>query len=191
MNATAYVLAGGQSRRFGEEDKAFYEVDGRPLIQRPIDCLTGCFSSVSIIAKDPAPYRSLGVPVLEDAHSQQMPHVGVLTGLRAAETTWSFFLACDMPAMTAEVVRALWQARDPQPDGRTLQAVVPVTDYGPQPLAAFYSTDGLDSLRRAIREEWSLKGWLSEVHVRTVRFEDEALFRNVNRKEDLPSLNLA
>jgi molybdopterin-guanine dinucleotide biosynthesis protein A len=184
IHATAYVLAGGQSRRFGEDDKALYEVDGVPLIQRPIDCLSGLFPSVSIIAKDPAAYRSLGVPVVEDAHPQQMPHVGVLTGLEAAETTWSFFLACDMPLMTPAVIEVLWGAREGAEAERP-QAVVPVTDHGPQPLAAFYSTDGLNALRQAIQEEWSMKGWLSELRVRTVRFEDKTPFRNVNRKSDL------
>lgn len=184
MNATAYVLAGGQSRRFGE-DKALYEVGGRPLIQRPIKCLSRCFSSVSIVAKDPAPYRSLGVPVLKDVYAQQMPHVGILTGLERAETAWSFFLACDMPLMTREVVTALWQARDSQSGSRTPQAVVPETEHGFQPLAAFYSTEGLDALRRAIQEERSMKGWLSELRIRTVPFDDETPFRNVNRKEDL------
>jgi molybdopterin-guanine dinucleotide biosynthesis protein A len=186
MNATGYVLAGGQSRRFGRDDKALYEVDGAPLIQRPIDCLSECFSSVSVIAKAPAAYRRLGVPVVEDVHPQQMPHVGVLTGLEAAETSWSFFLACDMPLMTPAVIEALWAAR--QSEAERPQAVVPVTDHGPQPLAAFYSTEALDVLRQAIREEWSMKGWLSKVRVQTVRFEDETPFRNVNRKSDLTSV---
>lgn len=186
MNATAFILAGGQSRRFGE-DKALYEVEGKPLIQRPIDCLSGRFSTVSIIAKDPAAYQSLGVPVVEDVHSPQTPLVGVLSGLDAAPTEWSFFLACDMPSMTPDVVEALWQARDAS-GSWTPEAVVPITNHGPQPLAAFYSTDGLPALRQAIDEKQSMKDWLSALRVRTVRFEDEAPFRNVNRKEDLSSV---
>lgn len=189
MDATAYVLAGGQSRRFGE-NKALYEVGGRPLIQRPIDCLSGLFSTVSIIAKKPALYQSFEVPVVEDVHPQQMPHVGVLSGLEAAETRWSVFLACDMPSMTPDVIEALGAARD-SAGSRTPQAVVPVTEHGPQPLAAFYSTDGLGALRQSIREERSMKGWLADLRVRTVPFEDETPFRNVNRKEDLTSLDLA
>jgi molybdopterin-guanine dinucleotide biosynthesis protein A len=189
MNVTGYVLAGGQSRRFGE-DKALYEIDRGPLIQRSIDCLSICCTSVSIIAKDPAKYRSLEVPVLEDVHPQQMPHVGVLTGLEAAETRWSVFLACDMPSMTVDVLETLWGARESS-EGQPPQAVVPVTDHGPQPLAAFYSTDALPALRQAIDEERSMKDWLSDLRVRTLRFEDEAPFRNVNRKEDLSSLDLS
>ncbi len=184
MNATAYVLAGGRSRRFGE-DKALYEVGGTPLIQRPIECLSQRFPSVSIITKEPDRYRSLGVPVVEDVHSQQTPLVGVLTGLEAAETTWSVFLACDMPSMTPEVMTELGRGCDAQAGGPMPQAVVPVTEHGPQPLAAFYSTDGLNALRQSIREERSMKGWLADLRVRTVPFEDETPFRNVNRKDDL------
>jgi len=185
LEATGYVLAGGESRRFGE-DKALFTMDGEPLIQRPIASLEALVSSVMIVAKDLHTYAPFGVPVVEDDHPQRMPHVGVLTGLEAAETDWSVFLACDMPSMTPAVVRTLFEARMGA-DGERVQAVVPETPSGVHPLAACYHRSAIDALRTAIEEEWSLRGWLSEISTRVVSFEDEEPFRNVNRKEDLPA----
>ncbi len=184
LDATGFVLAGGESRRFGE-DKALYTVDGAPLIQRPIECLASLCPTVSIIAKQPSTYAPFGVPVVEDAYPQRMPHVGILTGLEAAEMDWSVFLACDMPSITPGVVRTLFAAREAS-DGALVQAVVPETPSGVHPLAGCYHRSAIEALRTAIEEEWALHDWLSEIETRVVSFEEEEPFRNVNRKEDLP-----
>lgn len=186
LDAESFIPAGGQSRRFGE-DKALHRIDGTPLIQRPIDGLSRLFDSVRIIAKEPSTYEGLDVPVLEDCSPKQLPLVGILTGLEASGTDWNFFLACDMPSMTADVIRRLARSlRMADGNGDPVTAVVPVTPSGRQPLSAFYSTNGLDSLQTAIEEEWSMKAWLEHVRVRTVHFEDDTPFENVNRKADLP-----
>jgi len=186
LEATGYVLAGGESRRFGE-DKALFTVDGEPLIQRPIACLEALCASVSIVAKHPATYAPFGVPVVEDEYPQRMPHVGVLTGLETAETEWSVVLACDMPSITPAVVRTLSEAREGADSEEQVQAVVPETPSGVHPLAAWYHRSAAEALRTAIAEEWSLRGWLSEIATRVVSFDDEEPFRNVNRKADLPA----
>jgi molybdopterin-guanine dinucleotide biosynthesis protein A len=186
LEATGYVLAGGESRRFGE-DKALFTVDGEPLIQRPIACLEALCGSVAIVAKHPATYAPFGVSVVQDGYEQQMPHVGVLTALEAAETEWSVVLACDMPSITPDVVQTLYEAREGADGAESVQAVVPETPSGVHPLAAWYHQSAAAVLRTAIEEEWSLRGWLSEIATRVVSFEDEEPFRNVNRKEDLPA----
>lgn len=183
--ATGFVLAGGKSRRFGD-DKAFYEIDGAPLLQRPLGCLTALFPSVAIVAKHPPRYAAFGVPVVADDHPRPMPHVGVMAGLEAAETAWSVVLACDMPSITPAVVRTLYEARGAEDAETSVEAVVPETPSGVHPLVGCYHRSVTGALRRAIEHEWSLRGWLSELSTRVVPFEDEEPFRNVNRKSDLP-----
>ena len=81
----AYVLAGGFSRRFGE-NKALFPYRGQPLIQYPLDILRGLCRPVKIVAKDTAPYAEFGVPVLADALDQQSPLVGIWSGLDDSPT---------------------------------------------------------------------------------------------------------
>jgi molybdopterin-guanine dinucleotide biosynthesis protein A len=183
--ATGFVLAGGKSRRFGE-DKALFPVNGEPLIRRPVACLTALAPSVAIVAKHPSTYAALDVPVEKDAYPQQMPHVGILTGLGAAETAWSIFLACDMPAMTPAVVRTLYEARGSGEETVAVQAVVAESPSGVHPLVGCYHRAAMKTLRRAIDNEWSLRKGLSALNTRVVSFGDEGPFRNVNRKSDLP-----
>jgi len=183
--AAGFVLAGGESRRFGE-DKALFPVNDEPLIRRPLACLRALFPSVAIIAKRPSAYAAFEVPVVEDAYPQRMPHVGILTGLEVAETAWSVVLACDMPSMTPDVARTLYEARGSEGGSESVQAVVPETPSGVHPLAGCYHRSAMDALRTAVEEEWALRGWLSEISTRVVAFEEDEPFRNVNRKSDLP-----
>lgn len=77
----AYILAGGQSRRFGS-DKARAELGGVPLLVRVAQCLGQVASSLTVIADRPDKYADLGLTTLADAQ----PHQGPLGGLHTALT---------------------------------------------------------------------------------------------------------
>ena len=69
------VLAGGQSSRFGS-DKALAELDGRTLIARAVDALSGWCEHVVVAGRETAP-----APTLPDWPRSGM---GPLAGLAAA-----------------------------------------------------------------------------------------------------------
>ncbi|MDR7522890.1 MAG: molybdenum cofactor guanylyltransferase [Armatimonadota bacterium] len=120
---TGIVLAGGQSRRMGT-DKAFVPIDGVPMIQRVVEALRTCCAEVVIVAKDRARYEGLGTRVVVDASPQQLPLVGLCSGLAAVTTPWAFAAACDLPFLSARTVRLLshfavgFDAAVPHVDGR-------------------------------------------------------------------------
>jgi molybdopterin-guanine dinucleotide biosynthesis protein A len=58
------------------------------------------------------------------------------------QTPWLFVVACDMPFISPSLVQTLSQHRTTEWD-----AVVPVLDGHPQPLAAFYATRLIDKVR--------------------------------------------
>ncbi len=186
ISVSAYILAGGMSRRFGE-DKALYDYQGKPLIQHVLDHLAPCFSSIHIITKDPRAFASLGYPVIRDLMEQQTPLVGLLTGLQESDTAWNFFTACDLPFLTGQVSTNLLETV-PSGGDSDLRAVIPVTKRGMQPLVGCYHKDLVSSLRRAIARNQSVKAWLKDVKTMYLCFDDELPFRNINRKEDLDAL---
>jgi len=102
---TGLILAGGASRRMGR-DKAFLELDGRPLIQIVIERMKTVCSEVLIISGDVAAYSGFGIPIVQDI----FPGVGVLgglhAGLRAASHPLSLAVGCDMPFLKPELLRA-------------------------------------------------------------------------------------
>lgn len=183
ISVSAYILAGGNSRRFGE-NKALYRYQGKPLIQHAIDRLTPWFTSIKIITKDPEPYTSLGYPIIRDVRDQQTPLVGILTGLMKSDTAWNFFSACDVPFLTGEVISELL-GEVPADEEADIRAVIPVTSQGSQPVIGCYHRELIDSLGEAITRNRSVKAWLRQVATREVYFEETRPFRNINRKEDL------
>ena len=73
--------------------------------------------------------------VLRDEVAYQGPLGGLVTALAEATDEWMLAVAADMPHLTPEVIRALWDLRD------DADAVVPVTEKGLEPLLALYRVE--------------------------------------------------
>lgn len=103
------VLAGGRSSRMGT-DKAMLPVHGKPLLRHIADTLTPFCSGVTVVAPygEPDRYRELLPPdirITTDGVPDQGPLAGILAGLLALpeSCTYGFFMACDMPAFSADL----------------------------------------------------------------------------------------
>ena len=105
LPVSGVVLAGGASRRMGR-NKAFLELDGRPLLAVVIERLAEVCAEVLVVAGDVDLYAGFGVPVVGD----RFPGVGALGGLHAGLDVASFELAlvvgCDMPFLDPALLRA-------------------------------------------------------------------------------------
>lgn len=182
---SAYILTGGQSRRFGS-DKALYEYQGKPLINYSIDLLSDYFEELVIIAKDEIPYKQLEYPVIEDLISFQTPLAGIYTGLSHANTEWNFFLACDMPLMTVEVLDKLC---DELENTEQEKVVVPKVEHHLQPLAALYHRSLADDFLEIANKIDSVKDFIRSYNHKVVEFENPKPFTNVNTKEQLKRID--
>lgn len=123
-------------------DKAFLDWGGRPLALHVARNLATLFTDV-FISGDPVRYRRLGLRCVPDAGGEG-PLAGLWASLRAATGNAVFVVACDMPFVSPEAVKALWNrfaARD---------AAVPVTSSGLEPLHAFYSRRLMPAAGRAL-----------------------------------------
>lgn len=130
---TGVVLAGGEARRMGRINKALVTVGGVPVIDHILARLAETCAHVMVIANDPAPYAERGLEV----HGDVMPHHaalgGIYTALLKAPTEHVFVCACDMPFLSAPLIRHLSYALDGH------DAAVPRDAYGLQPLHAIYA----------------------------------------------------
>jgi molybdopterin-guanine dinucleotide biosynthesis protein A len=137
---SAIVLTGGASRRMGT-DKAFVELDGRPLAGRVLDALhTGGAARIVAVGGDLGRLAALGYEAMADQDPGEGPLGGILTGLGAltALGPWpAFVTACDHPGLAPELPGVL-VARWSRAEG-SVDAVVPVVDDVVQPLAALYA----------------------------------------------------
>lgn len=162
-DCTAIILAGGDSQRMGS-DKANLLLDGRSLLQSVTAIMRQVFPKVILSVRQPRP--GIGLPQVNDDPSCAGPLAGLISGLAAAETPWIFAVACDMPFVVPEVIELLGRYRTNPPSvppcqggsgisspdkgrqgGVGCQAVVPVVQGYPQPLAAFYARNCLEVIR--------------------------------------------
>ena len=186
----AIVLAGGRSTRFGR-DKASEPLLGRPLLQHVVDRIAPLVEGLIIVrAPDqrlPA-IESIHPPrVVDDAYPDTGPLGGIYTGLSAASTLHSLVVACDMPLLSAPLLREL-QRRAAGHD-----VVMPVLEY-PEPLHALYSRVCIEPIRtRLDAAQFKITSFLGAVRVCYVHeaecrtFDPELQsFINTNTEEDLP-----
>lgn len=110
MRFTGAVLTGGASTRMGT-DKAFVEVGGRPLARVAVDALREAGAAeILAVGGDGDRLRREVDPALEpvaDRWPGQGPLGGITTALAAARESIVVVLACDLPRVSADAVRAV------------------------------------------------------------------------------------
>lgn len=160
-DCTAIILAGGESCRMGQ-DKANLLLGERTLLQSVIATMQPLFTEVIISVRQPRP--EIALPQVCDSPLHPGPLAGLVAGLERVTTPWVFAVACDMPFITPAVIEYLARQR------ANHQAVVPIVQGYPQPLAAFYATSCLAVARDCLSGsgKHSLRELLEHLQVRYV-----------------------
>jgi molybdopterin-guanine dinucleotide biosynthesis protein A len=149
-SVAGYVLAGGRSKRFGQ-DKARVRLGGEMMLTRTCRLVREVSGSVSVVADRESRYADSDVSVVEDLWPGEGPLGGILTSLLATAEIdggrdWNFIVSCDMPFLTREWLKFLI--------GRALaspaQVVLAHSAAGPEPLCACWRTDTAETLREAL-----------------------------------------
>lgn len=182
-DCTGLVLAGGHSRRFGE-DKARFEVDGQPMVERVVDTLAAVVQPVLVsVGERGNSFTGLrNVSYVVDHYKDAGPLAGLHAGLQEIQTPWLLAIACDMPFLEAETLRWLLAARPPEAD-----AVVAKTPDGRlHPLCACYHARTLSVVTQQLNKgRFALHNLLKQLpEVHGVDLPTGPL-RNVNRPADL------
>ena len=110
-DVTGVLLAGGKSRRMGE-DKRFILVGQRTLLERSCAVLSELFEQVCVVVAQDSPSLQAKVPVVRDLVTDCGSLGGLYTGLRWAKTQHIFLAACDMPFLNPHVIRYMVRLKD-------------------------------------------------------------------------------
>ena len=137
-DCTAIILAGGDSQRMGS-DKANLLLGKQTLLQRVIETMQQSFPQVIISVRQPRP--EINLPQICDEHINAGPLAGLAASLGQVTTPWAFVVGCDMPFVKPALIEMLSQRRAQH------QAVVPMVQGHPQPMAAFYASSCLSTIR--------------------------------------------
>ena len=184
LSIEGYVLAGGNSSRFGS-DKATHPVDGKPMALWVAEALSRYAAPITLVGTREL-HAGLGLPLIQDSVVGAGPLAGIVTALANAHKPWCLIAACDMPWLGSAPLDSLVRKA-----GRaTSQAILVQTPDGRvQPLCALYARAAHEPLNRALgmgirKVTDALDGIAWEV----LKVNDSPPFTNVNRVKDLTAL---
>lgn len=146
----AYILAGGQSRRFGS-DKARAHFDGRPLIRRIADRIKPHVHSVTVVADVRNKYADLGLTTIAD----HQPGLGPIGGLATAIDHlvahsgggWLLLCSCDLIDPEPTLIHRLSEAIAPGRKAIAFKA------HRWEPMFALYCRSIRPDIHRAIADD--------------------------------------
>ncbi|QDT65117.1 molybdenum cofactor guanylyltransferase [Calycomorphotria hydatis] len=186
----AYLLAGGQSRRFGS-DKALAEWNGKPLLLHVGELLREVTSDSTVVADRAEKYVDFNLRVIVD----RMPGLGPLAGLHAALCDrvelagegWIWLCGCDLVKCPQGLLQNIGDRASDDVDAVAVQA-----DRW-QPLPGMYHTRLLPML-----EEWladtervaSFQRLFSELGDRAIGIECGSSLQaiSINSREELDAI---
>ena len=181
---TAVILAGGQGRRMGGQDKGLLDFDGRLMIEILIEALQNQQLDIVINAnRNQSKYQSYGYPEFsDDLKDFQGPLAGFASAMAVVKTNYILTLPCDSPLLADNFVERFIETHNRE------QASVCVAHDGErlQPVYALIDTALLDDLQRFLQSgERKIDRWYAQHAYATVDFSDAAtMFENINTPED-------
>jgi molybdenum cofactor guanylyltransferase len=184
MQWSGAVLAGGKSKRFGQ-DKARFLYQGKPLMTWVLESLETASERFIVSGSD---YSEFGLPSYPDLYTGGHSLSGLHSALHHAQHDWVAVAACDQPFLSREFWAYLLAQTQPN-----LQTIVARSGEFIEPLGALYhkslETQVLQYLQKNQLKVQSLLQGTPHLALDKSDLERRFganLFVNANRLEDLP-----
>lgn len=179
---TAAILAGGEGRRVGGEDKGLLPLSGRPLIAHVVAALRGQAGSILICANRNADRYAQFGPVIADGGSEfRGPLAGIAAALRACNSEWLLTIPVDCPRPPRDLAVRLIDAA--LAENRDVATVFDGTRV--QPLFALYRRTLSANAEDALKRDLPVIRWQQNLHRTLADFSTRAQeFGNLNTLEE-------
>jgi molybdopterin-guanine dinucleotide biosynthesis protein A len=147
------ILAGGRSRRLGEDKRALrlWGENAPTLLERTCAVLAPLCAELIVVLNDPEAWSGLSARLVRDSLPDGGALGGLYSGLLAAQRDHCLVVAADMPFLNADLLRAMlaypptYQALVP----RRAQSGTTRNQSAFEPLHAIYRRDCHVAARRA------------------------------------------
>jgi molybdopterin-guanine dinucleotide biosynthesis protein A len=190
LEASAIVLAGGQSQRLGY-NKILEIVGDRSLLEQVISCVASLSDEIIVVAAEgqiiPRFEDYPDMRVMTDIYPGKGPLGGIYTGLKNSTSYCNLVVAADMPFLNCALMDYMLDLVD------GVDLVAPRVSGQIEPLHAVYMRSCLSAIEKMIKEGvLGVHKLFSRVNVRYVeaaeiaRFDPEQRsFFNINTDNDL------
>lgn len=194
MKMTGILLAGGQSKRMGQE-KGNIKLPGARLYEYPLSVLESLCDEI-LLSSNEDKLTGNKYRILCDEVEGIGPVGGLYTCLKASSHDLNLVLSYDMPLASRSLFEYLLQ------EWKEEEVLIPADGLGrPEPLCGLYRLSALDALKEMIRQkDYAVQGILRRTRSRVLKITKahacwhQDLFLNINREADLsiipPDLDL-
>ena len=185
---TAVILAGGQGRRMGGQDKGLIEFNGKALVEILIAELERQSLGIVINAnRNLDRYRDYGFPVINDQlQDYQGPLAGFASAMDSVDTDFILTLPCDGPQLAADYAARFIASQ--QQSGASI--CVAFDGERLQPVHALIKVDLRASLGQFLDAgDRKIDRWYAlHDYVQTDFSDCREMFRNINTPSDQQTL---
>jgi molybdopterin-guanine dinucleotide biosynthesis protein A len=180
IKATAFILIGGKSKRFGSP-KWQAIINGQTVLDR-IWSASDKIENRFVIGKEKP--QKINKPFIQDMLEFNAPINGLYTALKIAKTDWILLLSCDLPLITPKIFEKLWKSKTDNCD-----IVIPKANNKTQVTCGFYHKRILPKLESEIQKKhYSLYKLLEMIETTFIDFGADDRFINMNTKADLEKI---
>ncbi|MBP7506263.1 MAG: molybdenum cofactor guanylyltransferase [Prolixibacteraceae bacterium] len=178
-NISGGILAGGKSSRMGTE-KGLQTFKGKSLILYSVEALKP-FCTEFLISSNNISYHQFKFPLVKDVVTDCGPLGGLLSLLKKTRKEYLFLLACDMPFVTSETIKSLFEGIG------EAECIVPKIGNKMEPLCAIYSKSLIPEIEKQITTgDYSMHTLIMNSSRKFVHFAEESSeFKSINVPEDL------
>lgn len=182
-NISAVILAGGNSKRFGE-NKALIKINNQPVIEIITNKLKKVFSKVIISSNQN--FDFLKLPIINDMIPNHGPLSGIHAGLNKSNTDKTFFISCDMPLIDYQSINFIIENSD------DFDITVPIIKNFPVYVCGVYKKKLLNEIEKLFNQTKntpSIKNLTKIANTNFIEIEkedfyNEMSFINMNTIED-------
>jgi molybdopterin-guanine dinucleotide biosynthesis protein A len=182
ISTSAFILIGGQSKRFGYP-KWKSKIGEKTLLDH-IYNVCSLFDNTFIVGKKkPAEFNK---PFLKDKFDFQAPINGIFSSLEKSNSDWSFIISIDLPLMTPSIIKEIWESGNKSQD-----VIMPrIKDYL-QPVCAFYHKRILPQISNQIeKNELSLHSLINNIKTDYLDMDNYSKeFSNMNTQKEYNEIN--
>ncbi|MFT3792204.1 MAG: molybdenum cofactor guanylyltransferase MobA [Rudaea sp.] len=180
---SAAILAGGEGRRVGGNDKGLLLLRGRPLVERVAAALRGQAGTILIVANRHADeYARFGRVVADEAVGFRGPLAGIASALKHCPTAWLLTAPVDAPDPPRDLAQRLLACAA----AAGADAAVAHDGTRRQPLFALYRSRLWQSAAAALAEDLPVYRWQERIAAAEADFSDCAhAFANLNTLHEL------
>ena len=174
---SAFILIGGQSKRFGYPK--WKSKVGEITLLNHIYNMCSLFDNIFIVGKEKP--EGFNKPFIKDKFDFQAPINGIFTALKITNSDWNFVISIDLPLMKSSIIKEIWELGN-----KSKNAIIPRVDGYLQPICSFYHKRILSQILNQIENnELSLNGLINSVETNYIDMDNyKKEFLNMNTQKE-------